>query len=83
MPEPAQQSEKLFSDDDLERLVLSAANHDGTIDEDEAVRVVRWAERARVDAILLQLMLRGRVLVSFKQGATEPTFHSHRQGAKP
>ena len=62
-----------------EKTVLrNAVVKDGSFTEDDlnaaAVKAVSWAEGVRVDAILLNLILAGRVRFGFKGEVCEPCF---------
>lgn len=55
------QQELIIKDHEVERLLLSLAKTRGEFgfDEEEGVRIVRWAERARIGSTMLDMVLDG------------------------
>lgn len=73
-------SDKILTESEVEKLMLSVftAAGEGGLTEEEAKRqtaaVVDWAENARIDATLLQLVLDGSLVTSVLPGETEVRF---------
>lgn len=65
---------KPISDDDAKKLIVAMAHAraGGAFTEDEAAALVLWAENAVVDFGLLQLVLKGKLGIDFRDG--EPLF---------
>lgn len=61
---------KLVTGKEVETLILSLANARGEegFTEEECVAMVRWAERARLDAILLGFILDGTCDINLQNG---------------
>lgn len=66
---PNQDKEKLLSDEEVERLILSLAITRGEegFHEEEALAVVRWAEGVRIGQTMLKFVLDGICDIDWKQ----------------
>jgi DNA-binding response OmpR family regulator len=61
---------KELSPDEAESLILAFLETRGgeIVTEDEAERVLDWAEHARLDVILLDMVLRGAIGIDVREG---------------
>lgn len=58
-----------FTQEEIIQLVGQIVRGQGrSVSEDEAVEVIRWAERCRIEATLLELILRGEVCLKSENG---------------
>ena len=62
----------LISEEEMKLLMTGffkqRAITDGTISEEEAMKIIRWAERARLDSFLLDLVLERQLNLDIKDG---------------
>jgi len=56
----------VLTDDEQERLLRALLRRHGTATEAECLRVLHWATEARVGAVLLELVLVGRIGLSVR-----------------
>jgi len=67
---PPPDEEKLLTEAEVERLILSlaTARGDDGFDESEVLEIVRWAEGVRVETTMLKLVLSGLCDVNWIDG---------------
>lgn len=64
----------MLAQSEIDRLVMAVARGMGTFSEDDARRVVQWAQRIRFETAVLELVLSGVLVVSVPHGHGEPEF---------
>ncbi len=74
-----EKTKDLLSNNEIDRLMLLMASRDEGATEEEMVECVRWAERVRMEATFLELILDGEVEVRFNQAGI-PVFDVTRKG---
>lgn len=75
--------EKLkLSDDEIDRLILLMASRDKGATEEAMEDFVRWAQKVRVEANFLELILMGEMEVVRFNPAGVPVFDLTRKGRK-
>jgi hypothetical protein len=76
----------ILSDDEKEKLVLfqcyTAQTLDGaaSVEEADLIALLEWAERAKLNATLVQNIVNGEVFVRMKAGDADPTFQLSPKG---
>ena len=68
-----------LSDNEIDRLMLFMASRDEGATEEEMEECVRWAREVRMEAVFLELILKGEVEVRFNQAGI-PVFYVTRKG---
>lgn len=62
-------NEGILTQETIERLIMSLAESGGgLIDEDDAVKIIRWAEEAEVNSMLLANVMDGYLDISVEEG---------------
>ena len=66
--EGSQEKVSLLEEEEVERLIISLATHrdEEGFEEEEAVSVIRWAERVRIESMMLDFVLDGTCDVDWK-----------------
>jgi len=70
------EEERILSEDEVETLILSLASARGIegFEEEEAFKLVKWAENIRIGEALLDLTLKGLTTADWDKEVDEPRF---------
>lgn len=61
----------IISEGEAARVCMALARGQGSFTEEQALQVIQWAERVRVDAIMLDMVLSGQVKLSIAHGGPD------------